>query len=198
MPYITMDEVRRTANSRLQKSLGRSAYQVLRESTPISISEQFDVFLSHSLSDHVIVLGIREMLEERGIKVYVDWIQDPQLDRDNISAETADVLRQRMRASKSFLYITTANSTNSKWMPWELGYFDGFRRGSIGIVPIVQYQLEKPGGQEYLLLYPTVETLPLRSGGMGYFVVEKSRRGYRTLEGFSRGETTIMQHSGAL
>jgi hypothetical protein len=186
MPYITMDEVRQVAKSRLQKSYGVAANQILRESTNVPMTAQFDVFLSHSLSDHELVLGVRELLQNRGLVVYVDWVQDSQLNRNSITVETAEVLRQRMRASKSLLYVATANSTHSKWMPWELGYFDGFRGGSIGVLPVVQNQSDRPAGQEYLLLYPTVEINSL-PGPAGYYVIEKSRRGWRTLDGFVRG-----------
>jgi len=192
MPFMTKDEVRRAARSRMQKSYSASASQVLRESVAAtSTTGQFDVFLSHSYEDAEIVLGVMELLVGRGLTVYVDWIQDPQLSRENVTAETADILRQRMRASKSLLFITTGNSAKSKWMPWELGYFDGYRHGFIGILPVVESKSDRLAGQEFLGLYPTVEELSYTEGGSDYFVVEKSRKGYRTLDSFARGNVTI-------
>lgn len=192
MPFMTKDDVRRAARSRIQKSRSYSAEAVLRESaSALSATGQFDVFLSHSFEDAEIVLGVWEILVSRGLTVYVDWIQDPQLSRENITAETADTLRQRMRASKSLLYITTGNSAKSKWMPWELGYFDGYRHGSIGILPVVDSKSDRLAGQEFLGLYPTVEELTYKNGRSDYFVVEKSRSGYRTLDDFSCGSSTI-------
>jgi len=87
---------------RLQKSYGSSATQILREEARASASaESFDVFLSHSSEDSEIVLGVREILVGLGLKVYIDWIDDPQLDRGKVTAENADILRRRMRTSKT-------------------------------------------------------------------------------------------------
>jgi hypothetical protein len=53
-------------------------------------------------------------------------------------------------------------------MPWELGFFDGYRPGQVAILPLVRTSGETFEGQEYLGLYPYVEDLVL-SGvrGMG-------------------------------
>ncbi len=50
-------------------------------------------------------------------------------------------------------------------MPWELGYFDGLRRGHVGILPIVQSPSAGFNGQEYLGLYPTYEFINLEKVG---------------------------------
>ena len=97
----------------------------------------FDVFLSHSTHDAELVLGVVAILKKHGLSVYVDWIVDRQLYRSKVSTETAEVLRTRMRQSKSMVYIHSQNSGGSKWMPWELGYFDGFR-SAVAILPIVK------------------------------------------------------------
>lgn len=191
MAYITKNEARQAARSRLQKSYGSSAAQILREAVRASAAEEsFDIFLSHSSEDSEIVLGVREILVGLGLKVYIDWIDDPQLDRGNVTSENADILRRRMRASKSLVYLTTKSSSTSRWMPWELGYFDGLRNGFIGILPVV----DAGGGfsgQEYLGLYPLVERLPLTGGGSRFCVVEKSGKGYRFLDDFARGQSLI-------
>lgn len=41
-------------------------------------------------------------------------------------------------------------------MPWELGYFDGFR-SAVAILPIAQTTQETFNGQEYLGLYPYID-----------------------------------------
>ena len=196
MAYITKDEARQAARTRLQKSLGSTSTQILREAIRASSTvETFDVFLSHCSEDSEIVLGIREILVGLGLAVYVDWIDDPQLDRGNVTAENADMLRRRMRSSKSLIFLTTKNSVSSRWMPWELGYFDGLRTGFIGILPIVDYAGATYSGQEYLGLYPLVERLPLTGGGSRFCVVERARKGYRFLDEFARGQATIRSFS---
>jgi hypothetical protein len=196
MAYVTKDEVRQAARTRLQKSVGSTSTQILREAIRASSTvETFDVFLSHSSEDSEIVLGIREILASLGLAVYVDWIDDPQLDRGNVTAENADMLRRRMRSSKSLIFLTTKNSVSSRWMPWELGYFDGLKTGFIGILPIVDYSGASFSGQEYLGLYPLVERLPLTGGGSRFCVVERSGKGYRFLDEFARGQSTIRSFS---
>lgn len=197
MAFLTNSEVRQAAQGRLQKSFSSSASQVLRESVRASSTEdKFDIFLSHASEDSEIVLGVREILVGLGLTVYIDWIDDPQMDRGSVTAENADMLRRRMRASKSLILMTTKNSATSRWIPWELGYFDGHKTGFIGILPVVDYSGGTFAGQEYLGLYPLVEKLPLTGGGTKFCVVERARKGYRFLDDFARGQATIRSFSG--
>jgi hypothetical protein len=197
MALLTKDEVRQAAKGRLQKSYSTSASQVLREAVRASTTEkQFDVFLSHASEDSELVLGVREILVQIGLTVYVDWIDDAYLDRSSVTAENADILRRRMSVSKSMIFLTTKNSASSKWMPWELGYFDGIRSGFIGILPVIDSPTGTFSGQEYLGLYPIVEKLPLVGGGTKFCVVERMRKGYRFLDDFSRGQSTIRAFNG--
>jgi hypothetical protein len=50
-------------------------------------------------------------------------------------------------------------------MPWELGYFDGLRRGRVGIFPIVESYGAGFRGQEYLGLYPFYEEIDFTDHG---------------------------------
>ena len=62
-----------------------------------------------------------------------------------------------MKQSKFLIYVDSNNATTSKWMPWELGYFDGYKPNKIGILP-VRYNSEGTyTGQDYLELYPKIE-----------------------------------------
>lgn len=122
-----------------------------------NLLSSYDVFLSHSVRDAQIILGVKNWLEENGMKVYVDWIDDKLLDRSQVTSKTAETLRTRMRQSLSLLYIATDNSTQSKWMPWELGYFDGYSSGKVAILPILDDEYEEFTGQEYLGIYPQVK-----------------------------------------
>jgi hypothetical protein len=197
MAYLTKDEVKQVTRSRLQKSVSASAPQILRESVRNAANEDdFDIFLSHASEDSEIVLGVREIMIGLGLKVYIDWIDDPQLDRGNVTAENADMLRRRMKQSKSLVFLTTKSSVSSRWMPWELGYFDGLKTGFIGILPIIDYSGGSFSGQEYLGLYPLVERLPLTDGGTRFCVVERAGKGYRFLDDFAHGQATIRAFSG--
>lgn len=137
---------------------GREAASLLSESVrTASATARYDVFLCHSVRDAELVLGAVRILERQNLKVYVDWIVDPKMDRAAVSADTAEILRQRMRQSKSLIYLFSQNSQRSRWMPWELGYFDGYN-GTVGILPIMPDSATLDFSQEeYLGLYPKIE-----------------------------------------
>lgn len=118
--------------------------------------KKFDVFLSHSYLDKDLVFKLKNYLEEQELSVYVDWIDDQQLERESVDSETAEVLRKRMKQCQSLLFATSSNSTTSKWMPWECGYFDGIN-GKIAILPIANTDENSFEGQEYLGLYPYID-----------------------------------------
>ena len=92
-----------------------------------------------------------------GQKVYIDWVVDKQLSRDSVTKETAETLRNRMKQSSKLLYLATDNASSSKWMPWELGYFDGLKPGKVAILPLVDSVDSSFQGQEYLGLYPALD-----------------------------------------
>jgi hypothetical protein len=135
--------------------VSKSADTLLREAATTA-DTSFDVFLSHSVKDADVILGIVAVLKQQGLKVYVDWIVDPQMDRSRVTPETAERLRRRMRQSASLIYAHSYQSGSSKWMPWELGYFDGFR-SAVAVLPIAQTTQESFAGQEYLGLYPYID-----------------------------------------
>lgn len=117
----------------------------------------FDIFLSHSYLDKELILGTLTYLEGMGYSVYVDWKQDKQLSRADITKKTARILRRRISQSKALFFATTDNAAESKWMPWELGYMDG-KSGKCAILPISEYYTASDTyfGQEYLEVYPYV------------------------------------------
>lgn len=150
---------------RSRAQLGRPAFEsadsMLTKLSAVASSgpQEFDIFLSHSVLDKEVILGILLSLEDMGYKVYVDWVNDKQLSRDSVSKATAELLRQRMRSSKSLFFATSSNSSNSKWMPWELGFMDGHNKKA-AILPISQLDTVEFSGQEYLGVYPYIDSSP--------------------------------------
>ena len=118
-------------------------------------SNSFDVFLTHSFADRDIVAGIYNELHDLGLKVYVDWIVDPDLDRRNVTKESAERIRTRMASSKSLIYAFSVHSGFSKWMPWELGFVDA-NTHKCAILPIAQVSGFSFNRTEYLKLYPII------------------------------------------
>lgn len=161
MPLFSIPDLQRKADALKvhdRSFFNKTASQVLLESVnSFSPSDSYDIFLSHSFKDAYFILALKMELSGMGYSVYVDWIDDRQLDRNQVSKKTADLLRKRMQSSSSLLLVSTENSSVSKWVPWELGYFDGFK-DKAAILPLVESEFPSSNyyGQEYLGLYPYI------------------------------------------
>ena len=168
MAYLRIADARAASANAMQYRVQKSASATLREEArAVSKYANFDVFLSHSYDDADTILGVKKLIEALGLSVYVDWVDDPGLDRGSVTRGTAEVLRHRLNHSKSLVYAHSANTPNSKWMPWELGYFDGRKPKFVWILPLVVSYDHEFTGQEYLGLYPTVDKLAGLAGKIG-------------------------------
>lgn len=117
---------------------------------------KFDIFISYNFNDQNVIRGVYNELTEMGFKVYVDFIIDPDLNRQNVTLETAKRIRARLENSKSLLYAQSPNAAMSRWMPWELGVVDGHTK-KCAILPILASNTYVYSKQEYLKLYPVVK-----------------------------------------
>lgn len=179
MALLTENLARQVA-ARVKARTHKTTSALLSEATQTS-KMTFDIFLSHSLLDAEVVLGAKVVLEEAGYSVYVDWLDDPSLDRGKVSVKTAEQLRKRMKQSKALFYLHSTNATKSRWMPWELGFFDGFN-GSVAIFPISQVDgKESYSGEEFLGLYPFVNVTGLTAAASGSIRVHRSVSDYMGL-----------------
>ena len=137
-------------------TIQKNAFILLNERLEAQASAyQPDVFLSHSYDDRKLVLGAAMMIEDLGYTVYIDWRDDPSLDRKRVTKATAEKLRVHMKRSKCLFYSTTEQASESKWMPWELGFKDG-DNNRCAILPITNESTNSYAGQEYLGVYPYV------------------------------------------
>jgi hypothetical protein len=178
MAFLRMSEARAAAGTRAYNL--RAAEQALAEQARAFLpSKRYDVFLSHSYQDADVILGVKAIIESLGLTVYVDWVDDGGLDRSKVTVKTAEFLRVRMRQSSSMVYVHSAQSPDSKWMPWELGYFDGFKPSFVWILPLVVSSDSEFLGQEYLGLYPTIDKLAALPGRLNL--------GFTGLQGHSSG-----------
>lgn len=101
----------------------------LYENNYIQTLRDFDVFISHSISNAKVVDDIVQRLNHAGLVAFVDWKSDGEdLKRSKSNQYTADVLQLRMRQSKSLLLLRTKESDISIWASWELGYFAALGR----------------------------------------------------------------------
>ncbi|HEX8426675.1 TIR domain-containing protein [Hymenobacter sp.] len=164
MALITQQQILRSYNPPFAKSMNESvseaaATRLKRSATKaFSITEHYDIFLCHAFKDAQYVEAIKEFLESHNLTVYVDWIDDPQLNRAHVTPATAAKLRAAMRRSTSLIYAASVNASASKWMPWELGYSDAFH-GRVAILPLADENklVTAYEGQEFMGIYPYVD-----------------------------------------
>ncbi|WP_322886918.1 toll/interleukin-1 receptor domain-containing protein [Sinorhizobium medicae] len=150
MQFVTRAELRSFAASKSvseQASIRKSAAsQTLVGST----------FLSHSSKDEDLVVGATIVLENHGARVYTDEI-DPEMP-PYTSEETARLLKSRINQTKRFVLLTSKNSKESRWVPWELGIADGYK----GLYPIALFPSSDNANDmswaswEYLGLYQQI------------------------------------------
>ena len=149
--------------------------------------DEFDIFLSHSFMDKKIIYGIYNELTEFGFSVYVDWLKDKELNRNQISKETAYHIKERMQQSKCLFYVTTNNTRQSIWMPWELGYMDGYN-GKVVTFPLLkenEYEYYLP---EYLELYCYVEKASIKNTRKQALWVHENPDKYVIFNSWLKGE----------
>ena len=189
MAYLSETAVRARAAT-VTERIRKSARRIITEASAPA-DEEFDVFLSHSSAEpEEIVLGVKLLLEDRSLSVYVDKYGDPQMSPAHVSRETARVLRSRMRNSQILLYIHSAYSKTSRWMPWELGFFDGLK-GKVGVVPVTKNQEENFKGEEYLSLYPYVDLDKGCRTNIDYLWICESPKRYARLDLWAQGGARI-------
>lgn len=164
MAYLTMDRARTAAGPGTSQMVEKS----LRASAGSAKDTQFDIFLSHCVKDARAIEGVRQILRQAGLTVYVDWIEDPELNRASVTTATAAKLRDRMDHSHAMIFATSNASPDSKWMPWELGYFDGRRPHRVAVLPLLESSGQAFRGQEYIGLYPKVEDLGITIPRLGF------------------------------
>jgi hypothetical protein len=133
----------------------------LRKAAAAPATASYDIFLSHAHEDAELIGGAKEILEAEGLTVYVYWIEDNA--NAPVTAATAANLRNRMNHCASMIYASSQSSPTSKWMPWELGYFDGRNPGRVAIMPLPSSSTAF-AGQEYLKLYPNIERISWDTG----------------------------------
>jgi len=99
------------------------------ENNYIQTLRDFDVFISHSVSNAKIVDDLVQQLNNSGLVAFVDWKSDrADLKRSKSNQYTADVLQLRMRQSKCLFLIRTKEADSSIWVSWEIGYFTALDR----------------------------------------------------------------------
>lgn len=89
----------------------------------------YDIFISHSSKDNILVTKLKNELNRYGLHIYCDWTSDNDfLKRDLASEFTKQVLKYRLECSSILLFLQTENSINqahkfpSEWVQMEIDH----------------------------------------------------------------------------
>lgn len=139
--------------------------------------QEYDVFLSQAIRDKEVVLGIyATLVEDLGLRVFCDWLEDPDNDHAVTTTRDAADLRKKLSASTALVFIDSDHAVASTWMSWEIGWFDA-AKGRICVLPVAEDASEGYRGREFLGLYPVARpderhsfmvSVPLSKVAAGY------------------------------
>lgn len=153
MDFLREQQMRDWAK-RYARQRGQTAEEALGALSK-SRQARYDIFLSQTIRDAEVVLGVYLYLTDKGYKVFCDWIAAPQVDRSEVSPANAAFVRKMMGISDSLMFLDTQQADQSLWMCWELGWFDG-NKGRVCIVPVLR-ESEEYRAREFLGLYPYLQ-----------------------------------------
>lgn len=154
MAFLREAEIRARAHRRAG-ALGVGVSEALNRAARQRLS-RYDIFLSQTIRDAEIVLGVYDLLTSAGYSVFCDWIEAPDADRSQVTPANAAFVRATMGVSDTLLFLDTEGAVQSHWMCWELGWFDG-GRGPVAILPVLAEGERYYRGREFLGLYPYIE-----------------------------------------
>jgi hypothetical protein len=162
---------------------------LLQEAKAVPLDATFDIFLSHSSKHAREVRAIKRRLERLGYSVYVDWVEDGELDRSAVTPATAARLRRRIASSRSLLVHASEGAAISRWVPWELGVADGFHQ-RVAILPVLAENRKTASyrGNEYLGLYPYVDFAPTARNDVHEPWVNRSAKIYVSFRAWLKGK----------
>lgn len=133
-----------------------------------------DVFVSHKKENTTEAKRLKSRIQKLGYTCYID-ADDPSLKETKSAEQMAELIRSHLRQCRCLIFVYSQQAIESKWMPWELGFFDGrWGNRSIGLYILDKGPHRKAGDpprdesrasfsvQEYLEMYEQVDdkTLP--------------------------------------
>jgi hypothetical protein len=196
MSLFSKSYVLSRASTLLNKSFGGYYTQdsVAIESAMRHFSESaeriqtFDIFLSHSYEDRKGAIGLKNIFEnDFGYTVYIDWIVDRDLSRSNVTASTAQKIKERMKTCKCLFYATSTNTSASKWMPWETGLMDGLK-DRVAICPFMDIaNTDQFVGQEYLGIYPYLTKATSKTSQKEMLWIQRDKDTYVSFDAWLNG-----------
>lgn len=88
-----------------------------------------DVFISHGQKDKPRAGALKKKIEAMGFSCFID-ADDPVLAEKKARGREeekalAEYIRQKLRDCRCIIYAHSTQTLTSRWMQWELGFFDG-------------------------------------------------------------------------
>lgn len=194
--YQARDLERRALQEGLRGVLKKAS---ARRTLPAPADQEYDVFLSHSLKTGLLD-QIADDFRAEGLSVYIDRYEDPDLDPDDVTTETASRLRNRINHSRGLVLAYTENAKASRWVPWELGFADG-RNKRVAVLPVqdkddevaaARAMLDVCDRQEFLGLYPYLTKTRNKGGKQSLFVNKDNAWTYINLVGWLDGDDDFL------
>ena len=136
----------------LRSAAVRASRVVIAKSLNEALSRnQQTAFLCHSHKDKNLVEGLQNLLNESGWNLYIDWLDEDL--PESPDKNTALKIKNRIGQLNWFLFLATANSTGSRWCPWEIGYADAVKKHENILIIPTEDDSGRWHGNEYLQLY---------------------------------------------
>lgn len=155
MELITKSQLRQARSSFENTRSSTALLTALNESkTRSSFTSEVTVFLSHKHSDAEEFKDAIALLKNRGVSVYVDWMDNDM--PKYTSGITAAKIKSKIRENKKFILLATENAINSKWCNWELGLGDAVKYLNNIALLVVKDNDGSWTGNEYLQIYPVI------------------------------------------
>src|ERR1700761_6957128 len=97
MAFLSQQEMRNRAQRRAKRE-HISVEDILRQASK-DVSNNYDIFLSQTIRDAELVLGVYDQLTAMGFRVFCDWLESPAVNRSAVTPANADYLRRVMNKS---------------------------------------------------------------------------------------------------
>ena len=105
MALLREGEVRARARRRASAQ-GISIAEALRQVARQRLA-RYDIFLSQTIRDAEMVLGVYDLLTSVGYTVFCDWIEAPEAHRNQVTPANAAFIRATMSVSDTLLFLDT-------------------------------------------------------------------------------------------
>jgi len=116
---------------------------------------QFDFYVSPSNVETELIIGTALSLEDCGYSVCLDGYREHDSTDRRITQERGKELRSVMERCLGMIILTTSAKSDSIWLPWECGFFEG-KKSRIAVLPITPANSDIYRGEGYLGLYPFI------------------------------------------